>query len=268
MWSELLLVPALSGFLIAILLPVLGCYLRIREAWLAALAYAHAAAAGALLATPLGLPALGGGLLGSGLAGLGRRLLADRLGGAAYPVLLLAAWALGVLVTANHPLAEHLGHALFDGQLYFADGSLLSLLAGWTCLLLLLLRRMSRRLLLASLYPAQHRLLGGGQWLLQGGFDLLAALSLALATMTLGVMGAFALVFVPPWLAFRQAANWQAGLRLAAVIGLLSYLLAFAVAFALDQPFGPVLAAALVLLALLWPAPHDGVVSIGKGAAV
>jgi zinc transport system permease protein len=41
------------------------------------------------------------------------------------------------------------------------------------------------------------------------GFDLLAALTLALATMTLGVMGGFALIFVPPWIVFRRARSWR-----------------------------------------------------------
>ena len=85
----------------------------------------------------------------------------------------------------------------------------------------------------------------------QMGFDLLAALCLALATMSLGVMGAFALVFIPPWLAFRRAANWRAGLRWALGIGVTAYCAAFGLALGLDQPFGPVLAILLVLVGLL-----------------
>jgi zinc transport system permease protein len=69
--------------------------------------------------------------------------------------------------------------------------------------------------------------------------------------MILGVMGAFALVFIPPWLAFRRAANWRSGLRLALAIGALGYLGAFALALALDQPFGPVLTILLVMLGLI-----------------
>ncbi|KAB2921217.1 MAG: ABC transporter, partial [Dechloromonas sp.] len=50
MWSELFLVPFLTGLLLAVVLPLLGCYLRLRDEWLAALAYAHVTAAGALAA--------------------------------------------------------------------------------------------------------------------------------------------------------------------------------------------------------------------------
>ena len=61
MWSDLFLLPFLTGLGLALVLPVLGCFLRLRDEWLAALAYAHVAAAGALLALVSGLaPALGG----------------------------------------------------------------------------------------------------------------------------------------------------------------------------------------------------------------
>ena len=36
-----------------------------------------------------------------------------------------------VLIAANQPLAERLGHALFDGQLYFSGGAQLALVAPW-----------------------------------------------------------------------------------------------------------------------------------------
>ena len=64
-------------------------------------------------------------------------------------------------------------------------------------------------------------------------------------------MGAFALVFIPPWLAFRRAANWRSGLRWSLAIGVVAYVAAFALALGLDQPFGPVLALLLVLVGLL-----------------
>ena len=253
MWSELFLTPFLNGLLLAVLLPLLGCYLRLRDEWLAALAYAHVAAAGALLGLMLGVaPVLGGGLAAAA-AGVGKQLLARRLvGGAAYPVLLLAGWSLAVLIAANQPMAERLGHALFDGQLYFSENS--QLLGGllWTLISLLLLAWFSKRLLLSHLYPDFFRLRGLAAWPVQTGFDLVAAISLAMATMTMGVMGAFALVFVPPWLAFRRASCWQNGLWLALLIALFSYVTAFALALYCDQPFGPVLALILVIAGLFF----------------
>ncbi|MBS1144247.1 MAG: transporter [Proteobacteria bacterium] len=252
MSADLFIIPFLTGLAFAVLLPALGSYLRLRDEWLAALAYSHVAAAGALIALLLGVPPVLGGLATAALAGASRRLFARRLsGGAADALLLLAGWGGAVLLAANAPMAERLGHALFDGQLYFADKDQLWPVAVGVALALLVLRAISSRLLLARVYPDLFRLRGLPAWPTQVGFDLMAALCLAMATMTLGVMGAFALVFIPPWLAFRRAANWRAGLRWALGIGVAAYVAAFALALGLDQPFGPVLALLLVVTALL-----------------
>jgi len=242
--------PFANGLLLAVLLPLLGAYLRLRDEWLAALAYAHVSAAGALLAASAAAPPVLGGLVASALAGAGKQGLQRRLSGAAAQVfLLLASWALAVLLIANNPLAESLGHALFDGQLYFAGTQQLMLAAGALALAAFALRRWSADLLLARLYPDLLRLRGRPAWPVLAGFDVLAALCLALATMTLGVMGAFALVFIPAWLAFRRAGSWRRGLLVAVLCGLAAYLAAFALALGFDQPFGPVLAVLLLLAA-------------------
>lgn len=249
---DLFLIPFLTGLGLAIILPVLGCYLRLRDEWLAALAYSHVAAAGALLALFASLPPVFGGMAAAGLAGAGKRLLAKRLaGGANYALLLLGGWAVAVLVAANQPLAERLGHAMFDGQLYFVAGEQLWLVAIAGLLALFFLRLLSQHLLLAHVYPDFFRVRGLKSWPIQSGFDLLAALLLALATMNMGVMGAFSLVFIPPWLAFRRGRNWRNGLWLSLAIGLLSYVLAFIAALALDQPFGPILALLLIAVGLV-----------------
>ena len=251
MISELFLIPFLTGLGLAVLLPLLGCYLRLRDEWLAALAYSHVAAAGALLALVGGLPPALGGIAAAGLAGTGKRLFAARLaGGAAYALLLLGGWAVSVLMAANQPMAERLGHALFDGQLYFSGSDQLWLVALGVPAALLVLRWLSD-LLLAHTYPDFFRIRGLRAWPTQIGFDLLAALALAVATMSLGVMGAFALVFIPPWLAFRRAGNWRSGLLWSLAIGITAYLGAFALALWLDQPFGPILAILLVALGLI-----------------
>lgn len=252
MGNELFLIPFLTGLGLAVLLPLLGCYLRLRDEWLAALAYSHVAAAGALLALVGGLPPVIGGISAAGLAGAGKRLFARRLvGGASYAMLLLGGWAVAVLMAANQPMAERLGHALFDGQLYFAGPDELWLVAAGVPVAMIILRLLSRHLLLAHTYPDLFRIRGLKAWPTQIGFDLLAALCLALATMSLGVMGAFALVFIPPWLAFRRAGNWRSGLRWALVLGVLGYVGAFSLALGLDQPFGPVLAILLVAVGLV-----------------
>lgn len=252
MWNEIFLIPFLTGLGLAVLLPVLGCYLRLRDEWLAALAYAHVAAAGALLALVTGVPPALGGVAAAGLAGAGKRLFARRLsGGASFALLLLGGWAVAVLLSANQPMAERLGHALFDGQLYFADNEQLWLLAGAVPLALFILHRLSQHLMLAHVYPDFFRIRGLRSWPTQSGFDLLAALCLALATMSLGVMGAFALIYIPPWLAFRRARNWRYGVLLALLIGVVAYATSFLLALGLDQPFGPVLALCLIVLSLM-----------------
>jgi zinc transport system permease protein len=252
MWNEIFLIPFLTGLGLAVLLPLLGCYLRLRDEWLAALAYSHVAAAGALLALVVGMAPAIGGVAAAGLAGAGKRLVSRRLsGGASYALLLLGGWAVAVLLAANHPMAERLGHALFDGQLYFAGIEQLWLVSLYGLLALLVLRALSSHLLLAHVYPDFFRIRGIRTWPTQTGFDLLVALALALATMSMGVMGAFALVFIPPWLAFRRGRNWRLGLLLALAIGVFSYIAAFLAALGLDQPFGPVLAVLLIVIGLV-----------------
>jgi len=249
MFPDLFAIPFLTGLCLAVLLPLLGCYLRLRDEWLAALAYAHVAAGGALLAMLAGLPPPVGGVAAAAAAALAKEPLAARLPAAAlFPLLLLAGWAVGMLVAANHPLAERVGSALFDGQLYFADAGRLATVVASTLACLLVLRRLSRPLLLSRLYPDHFRLRGAAIWPVHGGFDLLAALALALATTTLGVMATFALVFVPPWLAFRRAGDWRRGLRLALFAGVGGYSAAFATALWFDQGFGSVLALLLLLV--------------------
>ena len=252
MWSDLFLLPFLTGLCLALVLPVLGCFLRLRDEWLAALAYAHVAAAGALLALVGGLVPVFGGMAAAALAGAGKRLFARRLaGGAAFALLLLAGWAVAVLLAANQPLAEQLGHSLFDGQLYFSGASQLALVLPWAIFAAVVLRLLARQLLLARVYPDYFKARQMRTWPVILGFDLVAALTLALATMSMGVMGGFALVFVPAWIAFRRASSWRNGVLLAVAIGLVGYVAAFALALGLDQPFGPVLALLLIAVGLI-----------------
>ncbi|MDD2742961.1 MAG: metal ABC transporter permease [Rhodocyclaceae bacterium] len=255
MFDQLFLIPFLTGLCLAVALPLLGCFLRLRDEWLAALAYAHVAAAGALLALIAGFVPMLGGMGAAALVGGGKQFFAQRIersaGGAAFALLLLGGWALAVLLAANQPLAERLGHALFDGQLYFSGSDNLYLILPWCLLLIPALFWLSRQLLLARLYPDYFQARHLPVWPVVTGFDLLAALTLALATMTLGVMGSFALVFVPPWIVFRRARSWHQGLLLAALIGVLGYVAAFAIALGFDQPFGPVLALLLIAIGLV-----------------
>jgi zinc transport system permease protein len=147
------------------------------------------------------------------------------------------------------PIAEHLAHALFDGQLYFTSLEHLVTALVFTLLAAALLRWLSRPLLLERMLPDFFRASGQSPRRYHLTFDLLAASGLALATSSMGVMAAFGLVFVPSMVAYQLGRGWAHSLLLAVAVSLAAYLVAFAAALALDQPFGPVLVAALVLLA-------------------
>ena len=250
LFDPLFRVPFFTGLLLAGLLPLVGMYLRLRDEWLAALAFAQMASAGALLAMVTDWPMIGGGLLAAVLAALVKGVAA-RAGAGAYALMMLLAWGFGVLLVANHPLAEQAGHALFDGQLYFTgEGHLLAAVAAVT-VVVPLLAWLSRPLLLARFFPEFYRARGRSERPRLMLFDLLASLAVALATVSLGVMAAFALVFVPPLLACRFGRGWRSGLALSAVVGMAAYCVAFAVSLGLDQPFGPVCAVLFVVLVIL-----------------
>jgi zinc/manganese transport system permease protein len=241
--------PLVAGLLLACVLPLLGALLTLRDEWLAALGFAHLAAAGALLGVGIGLPALPGGVVaaaGGAIAkGMGRIS-----GNAAYGFMILGGWAALLLAAANLGHGEQLGQALIEGQLYFAGPMDLSgaILLGLICTLAL--PWLMPRLLRARLLP-QHEVanrLPSRRWHL--GFDLLAASGMAVATASMGLMAAFALVLIPAWMAFRIANSWRWTLVWSVAIGLLGYLLSFAAALLLDQPFGPMFVAVLLGFAL------------------
>jgi len=256
LFDPLFRVPFFTGLLLAGLLPLIGMYLRLRGEWLAALAFAQMASAGALLAMVLGWPMLAGGALAALLAALAKGFAAAA-GANAYALMMLLAWGAGVLLVANHPLAEQAGHALFDGQLYFTgEGHLLAV--GLVCAgAVPVLLRLNRPLLLARFFPEFHQARGLDARLRLMLFDLLAGVVIALATVSIGVMAAFALVFVPPLVAYRFGRSWRFGLGLAALLGMGGYSLAFALSLAFDQPFGPVCAVLLVGLILLLGVKSD-----------
>lgn len=244
--DSLFAVPFFAGLTLSLLLPLVGNLLRLRDEWLATLGLAHLAAAGALLGQTLHLPTFVGALVGA-LAGAGTKQASGGRSNSAYGLMILAGWALTLLVAANTALGEALAHALVDGQLYFA---------GWrefvidVVILLMALpavRWLTPRLVAARLFPERERANRLPAWRWHLGFDLLAATAIAAGTATFGLMASFALIFVPPWMAFRLGADWRRAQRLAAGIGVAGYETAFWLALAFDQPFGPVLVAVLVL---------------------
>lgn len=249
-FDPLFRVPFANGLLLALVVPLLGAYVRLRSEWLAALGLAQVTAAGGVLAVLTGVHPLAGAL-GAAVAAVAVKGRAERGGNDAYALLLLLGWSAALLGAANSVKGEELSHALLDGQLYFT---------GWTNLLgaLALLATvaaalpwLSRRLLLERFYPEHLSANGIAVWRIHLGFDVLVALAVALTTESIGVMATFALVFLPPWVAFRRAAGWRRALVWASALSVACYLVAFSAAILLDQPFGPVYAGVLVLATLL-----------------
>jgi len=248
--DPLFLTPFLTGLLFSLVLPVLGMYLRLREEWLAALSFAQLAAAGSLGAAIIGAPVLAGGLLVSAAAA-GLKSVLARSGNNGYALLMVAGWGASVLMLANVPAADHLGHALFDGQLYFTGSEHLWSMVAFAVVAAVALRWLSKPLLLERVFPDFFRANGHSAARYHVAFDLLVATGLALATASIGVMASFALVFVPTMIAYRLGTDWRASMVIAAAVGAVTSVVAFEIALVYDQPFGPVLVLAMGLAAAL-----------------
>ena len=246
-FDPLFRLPLLTGLLLAIALPLLGAGLRLREQWLSSLGVAQAAAAGAvagaLLHGPLVLFALGGALL-AGLV----RFLTGETRNEHYAVMLLGGWAAVLLLATLGHHADLVATQLLNGQLYFTTAAHFG---GAGLLLAAILAAgawLSRRLLVARLFPDHY---GANQlptWPHEIGFEVLVALGVVLGIGTMGVMATFAMMMVPPWVAFRLARGWRPALLLAAGLGVAAFVAGFLLALGLDLPFGPALAAVLLLL--------------------
>lgn len=247
--------PLAVGFLATLQLSLLGCYLRVREEWLAVLGLAHIAGAAGLAGSALHWDHSTAALAGAIAAVLSKQLM-QRSGNTGYVLLMLAGWAILLLVAANTSVGEAMGHAMMDGQLYFADHHHMLIWGGLTLVTLPALYGLSSRLLRARLLPGYEAANHLPAWQWHFVFDALAAASLSAATASMGLMAAFALTFIPAWLAFSLARGWRWTLLLAGTSALLVYTGTFALALRYDQPFGPVLVALLVLIAVLTTLPQ------------
>ncbi|MBA1147688.1 metal ABC transporter permease, partial [Ectothiorhodospiraceae bacterium WFHF3C12] len=191
------------------------------------------------------------GLVGGGIAAILAATLksaAGARGNDAYGMMILLGWGATLLVAANTALGEAMAHALADGQLYFSRPRHLVAAAGFALILAGALPWLSRRLIRARFTPEDETANRLPAWRWHFGFDLAVAVGMALGTATIGLMAAFALVFLPAWAAFRVAPGWRWALTLAALIGIACYLAAFVTAMALNQPFGPVMVAMLLVV--------------------
>jgi zinc transport system permease protein len=252
LFDRMFLLPFVNGLLLAILLPLLGAWIRLREEWLAALGLAQVAAAGvvvgAIFVEPVALVALAA----AALAAAAKALL-GRAGNDSYAVMILFGWAVTLIGASFAAHGDELGRALVQGQIYFTGAGHLQGIVALAAVSAVLLPWLSPRLLIGRFFPDHFRANGMPNPHHDVVFDVLVAITLALSATAIGVMAAFALVFVPPWVAFRFAHGWRRTLALSVSLGVLAYLAAFVAAIRLDQPFGPVLVAVLLLFALARP---------------
>ncbi|TDT44068.1 zinc transport system permease protein [Halospina denitrificans] len=247
---ELFILPFLTGLVLAVLLPLLGCYLRLRGEWLAALGFSHIAAAGSVLGLPLGLPTTLTATVATTLAALANALIA-RMGNSQFALMLVLGWAGALFLAANTNQGEVISEGLLRGQLYFSTaghlvGALITL-AGF----LLSLHWLNRRLLIQRFFPDYYAANGRTNWHHELLFVVLLVPAVVLGTLAIGALPAFALFFVPAWVAFGLVRSWKHGLWLSAIIGASVYLLAFFIALLMNQPFGPLLALLLALTSVL-----------------
>lgn len=247
-WDPLFTVPFLSGLMVAAALAAVGVLLRLRDEWLAALGFAHLAGASALIGLAIHVPVVLGTTFGAVVGAIIKAIGRFR-GNSVYALMILAGWSITLLVAANTALGSVFGHAMVEGQLYFAGMSHLTaatMLAVATVAGLYWLMPIVIRNRFFPGHDAANRL---PAWRWHLAFDLLTALGMAIASATVGLMAAFALVFIPAWLAFRSARNWKQALVISIGFGTGAYLAAFMLALWLDQPFGPVLVALLLIVA-------------------
>ena len=249
LFDRLFLIPFLNGLLLALLLAVLGPYARMRGEWLASLGVAQAAAAGLLLGAFLEGPAVAGALLTAAAAALVKTWLGRMSGNDAYAAMLLVAWSASLLVAANTARGEDLSRALLEGQLYFTGATDLALIALVLVAVVPTMAMLARQMLLGCLFPDRFVDDRRPSARYDKVFDILVAVSIALAATVVGVMAAFALIFIPAWVAFRLAGGWRAALTWSLVLGTLAYVASFAAAILFDQPYGPVLVTALLVVA-------------------
>ncbi len=248
--DPLFLVPFANGLLLAAVLPALGAYARLRGEWLASLAIGQAAAAGVVLGALLGWPVAVSASAVALIAAAAKTLLGRRDGDDTYAVMLLAGWSAALLLAANTAHGDDLSRALLQGQIYFTGLSHLAVIVAASVVVAACLPMISRRLLLGRFFPEHFQANGIANPRHELVLDLVYAVALAIAASVVGVMAAFALVFVPPWIAFRVARGWRRTLAWVVGLGVAAHVVSFALAIALDQPYGPVLVAVLLVLSL------------------
>jgi zinc/manganese transport system permease protein len=261
-WDPMFRLPMATGLLLAAALPLIGSGLRLREQWLSSLGVGQMAAAGGVAGALLHGPIILFALLGAFVGGIARALTGSARN-EHYAVMLLAGWAGVMLLAMYGHHADLTAMQLLNGQLYFTA---LPHLLGALALLVAVLasgRWLVPRLLLVRLFPDHYGANRQPSWPHELSFEALVIAGVVLGISTMGVMATFAVMFVPPWVAFRLARGWRRALALSVALGVVAYLAGFTIALGLDLPFGASLVAVLMLSVPLRLLP----LRIGRGDA-
>lgn len=239
--AELFGVPFATGALLTISLALLGCFLRLRDEWLAALGLPHIAAAGGVFGLALGAPPmLGGGVATATAAGI--KSLMPGGSNSHYALMLVLGWGASLMLSNNIHQGSVVAEGLLQGQLYFSSAGHLYGALALFAMLLASMGWLSRCLLTDRFFPDHFPANGRARWPHGLVYHGMVVAMVVLATQALGAFPVFALLFIPPWIAFSLARGWWWGMGLSVILGFGLYLAAFLLAIGVDQPFGPTLA--------------------------
>ena len=250
LFDPLFRVPFFNGLLLALALSVIGAYLRLRDEWLSAFSLSQVAAAGGVVALPLGLPIVLTASVAAGLVALVFALM-PRVNNNHYGWTILLGWAAALVLAANTHQGSVVVESLLRGQLYFSSVGHLVAAAVLTILIVISLPWISKRLMIGRFFPDYFSANRIPAWRHRLPFSALVVFSVVLGTVAMGAVPAFAMAFIPAWVAFVLCKGWRKALMVTVLLALVAYLVGFAVAIQLDQPFGPTLVIVLVLLAPL-----------------
>ncbi len=239
-----------TGLALAVALSLTGAWLRLRGEWLAAFGLAQIAAAGGILALPLGVPVTLTATAAAAVAAALRELL-PRPDNSHFALMILLGWSAALILAGNVHHGQVIGESLLRGQLYFSHPGHLAAAATLVIALCASLPWLQPRLLRERFFPDWFSANRIPAWPHRLLFSALVVFSAVLGTIAMGAFPAFALFFVPPWIAFSLVRGWNAALALSAGLGAVLYCAAFTLAMALDQPFGPTLVLLLVAASML-----------------
>ncbi len=243
-------IPFFTGLTLTLALAIVGCFLRMRNEWLAALGLSQIAAAGGIAGALIHAPVIVSAFVVAALAMVIRSLL-PRVGNSHHALFIIIGWSGTLLIGSYVDHGQRIGESLLRGQLYFATRWHL---AGAVCMLIFVLatfKWLSPLLLTARFFPDHHRANRVVVWPYRFVFALITVTAAVFGTISIGAFPTFAALFVPPWVGFVMVDGWLKSIGATVGLATGAYIAAFVLAMLLDLPFGPVFTAVLILTGLL-----------------